>query len=169
MKACNRLLCTRWTCDSISLVDSGLRLSSTGFLCDWIHCVKQGEEQHPVLLRWNPSKWISWLQLVSPLPPPTNPCSCVSRSVQDCKHTCMCVVVFLCGCKLAYICMFTMYICTLLVACHDKKYFLESSVCIRKSCNITLCACWFMKQRLCFNLFFSVQFNIIWFLFTFLT
>lgn len=64
--------------------------------------LKQGEEQRPVLLRWNPSRWISWLKPLTTHPPPPNPCSRVSLSERFCAcasvHTYMCCMWVICTC-----------------------------------------------------------------------
>lgn len=64
--------------------------------------LKQGEEQRPVLLRWNPSRWISWLKPLTTHPPPPNPCSRVSLSERFCAcasvHTYMYCMWVMCTC-----------------------------------------------------------------------
>lgn len=105
MKPYNRLHFTQRTCDSISFIDSGLRLSSTGSLSDSLCEARRRAASSPAYMKPLEVNFLIKAPL-SPSPP-ASPCSCVSGAFCVHAQVCVCVAPLLhivCICE--WTCMF---------------------------------------------------------------
>lgn len=121
IKPYNRLHCTQRTCDSISFIDSGLRLSSTSCLSDSLCEAGRRAASSPAYM-----KPLEVNFLIKAPQPPHSPSLPAWKPLQLCEQMCVCV----CAHALACMCL-----CTSMWVVYA---YLNECIC---ECICTLCLC----------------------------